>query len=63
MRRCAGVVVTTERIARRYRQFHGKVEIVSNYPDLSGLEDLTPVERDGKTCVFAGVLSPDRGLF
>ena len=62
VRRCAGVVVTTERIARRYCQFHGKVEVISNYPDLSGLEDLTPVDRDGKTCVFAGGLSPDRGL-
>jgi glycosyltransferase involved in cell wall biosynthesis len=62
VRRCAGVVVTTERIARRYRRLHEKVQIVSNYPDLSGLEDLTPVDRDGKTCVFAGGLSPDRGL-
>jgi glycosyltransferase involved in cell wall biosynthesis len=63
VRRCAGVVVTTERIARRYRRFHRRVQIVSNYPDFSGAEELTPVERDGKTCVFAGGLSPDRGLF
>jgi glycosyltransferase involved in cell wall biosynthesis len=62
VRRCAGVVVTTERIARRYRRFHGRVQIVSNYPDLSGVEDLAPADRDGKTCVFAGGLSPDRGL-
>jgi glycosyltransferase involved in cell wall biosynthesis len=63
VRRCAGVVVTTERIAHRYHQLHGKVQIVSNYPDLSEVEDLTPVDRDGKTCVFAGGLSSDRGLF
>jgi glycosyltransferase involved in cell wall biosynthesis len=60
--RCAGVVVVTERIAQRYNRFHEKVRVVSNYPDLSQIEDLPAVKRDGKTCVFAGVLRPDRGL-
>jgi glycosyltransferase involved in cell wall biosynthesis len=62
VRRCAGVVVVTERIAQRYNRFHEKVRVVSNYPDVSGIEDLPPVTRDGITCVFAGVLMPDRGL-
>jgi len=62
VRRCAGIVVVTEPIAQRYYQFHGKVEVVANYPDLVEIEDLPPPTRDGRTCVFAGVLHPSRGL-
>jgi glycosyltransferase involved in cell wall biosynthesis len=62
LRQCAGVVVVTERIAQRYRQLHNKVEVVSNYPDLSELTDLPAVTRNGRTCVFAGGLTADRGL-
>jgi glycosyltransferase involved in cell wall biosynthesis len=60
--RCAGVVVVTERIAARYREMHKKIAIVGNYPNLSEFENLPPQPRDGRTCVFAGMLSPDRGL-
>jgi glycosyltransferase involved in cell wall biosynthesis len=62
VQRCAGIVVVTEPIAQRYYQLHRKVEIVANYPDLAGIEDLPPITRDGRTCVFAGVLTPTRGL-
>jgi glycosyltransferase involved in cell wall biosynthesis len=62
VRRCAGVVVVTERIAQRYRKLHENVEVVANYPDLTEIEALSTVPRDGKTCVFSGGLRPDRGL-
>ncbi len=62
LRQCAGVVVVSERIAQRYRRLHCKVEVVSNYPDLSELTDLPAVKRNGNTCVYVGGLSADRGL-
>ena len=62
LRRCAGVVVVTERIGQRYRQLHSRVEIVSNFPQLEGWDTLPQPARDGRTCVFAGALKPDRGL-
>ena len=62
VRRCAGVVVVTESIAQRYYRLHKKVAVVANYPDLVGIEDFTPVIRDGMTCVFAGFLTQHRGL-
>jgi glycosyltransferase involved in cell wall biosynthesis len=62
LRRCAGVVVVTERIAQRYYQLHNKVQVVSNFPDLSQIEALPSARRDSITCVFAGMLRPDRGL-
>jgi glycosyltransferase involved in cell wall biosynthesis len=62
VRRCAGVVAASEGIAHRYRPLHGKVQVVANYPELVGIEGLAPVSRDGKTCVFAGGLMPNRGL-
>jgi glycosyltransferase involved in cell wall biosynthesis len=62
LRRCAGVVVVTERIAQRYYPLSRRVVVVANYPDLSALENLPAPKRDGRTCVFAGVIMPDRGL-
>jgi glycosyltransferase involved in cell wall biosynthesis len=62
VRRCTGIVAVTEPIAQRYYQFHRKVEIVANYPDLLGIDDLPPITRDGRTCVFVGAISPSRGL-
>jgi glycosyltransferase involved in cell wall biosynthesis len=56
------VVVVTERIAQRYYRLHDKVRVISNYPDLSEIQDLPPVARDGKTCVFAGQITPNYGL-
>jgi glycosyltransferase involved in cell wall biosynthesis len=61
VRRCAGVVTVTETIAKRYESLHTNVRIVANYPDWQSAEDLPPVTRDGRTCVIAGVLNPDRG--
>ena len=63
VRRCAGVVAVTERIGQRYSRLHPKVEVVANYPDLTAIEELPPVPRDGLTCVFAGWLTHHRGLF
>jgi glycosyltransferase involved in cell wall biosynthesis len=60
--RCAAVVVTTRPQAKRYEAFHNKVEIIANYPHGKAANELPPVTRDGHTCVFAGVLRPDRGL-
>jgi glycosyltransferase involved in cell wall biosynthesis len=62
IRRCAGVVAATERVAERYRAFHDNVVTVANYPDLNELEALPPVSRDAATCVYAGAIVPNRGL-
>jgi glycosyltransferase involved in cell wall biosynthesis len=61
--KCAGVVVVTERIARRYYKIHRNVAVIANYPDLNGIDNLPEVGRDGMTCVFAGLLTDHRGLF
>jgi glycosyltransferase involved in cell wall biosynthesis len=62
LRRCAGVVVVTEPIAQRYSSLHRNVHVVANYPDWHSIDGLPPAKRDGKTCVFAGALTRDRGL-
>ncbi|MFZ3014022.1 MAG: glycosyltransferase, partial [Nitrospira sp.] len=62
VQRCAGVVVVTEPIAKRYAAFHPNVRIVANYPERQASEHLPPVTRDGCTCVIAGALTRDRGL-
>lgn len=62
VQRCAGVVVVTEPIAKRYAAFHPNVRIVANYPERQASEHLPPVTRDGYTCVIAGALTRDRGL-
>jgi glycosyltransferase involved in cell wall biosynthesis len=61
VRRCTGVVTVTETIAKRYMSLHSNVRVVANYPDSQNMEDFPPVTRDGRTCVIAGVLNPDRG--
>lgn len=62
LRQCAGVVVVTERIGRRYRPLHPRVVVVGNNPDLTALPPLPTEEREPGSCVFAGGLSEDRGL-
>jgi glycosyltransferase involved in cell wall biosynthesis len=62
VRRCAGVIVVTERIAQRYRRLHSRVEVVSNYPDISEIDHMPEVVKKPMSCVFAGGISPDRGL-
>ncbi len=62
VRRCGGIVVVTERIAQRYYNLNENVQVVSNFPDLTGIPDTPTSDRDGRTCVFAGGLRPDRGL-
>ena len=62
LRRCAGVVAVTDRVADRYRRLHRHVVVVSNYPNLDAFQGLPETARDGRTCVFAGMIAPDRGL-
>ena len=62
VRRCAGIVVVTKPLSLRYSRLHKKVCVVANYPALDCVDGLPPVRRDGVTCVFAGVLRPDRGI-
>jgi hypothetical protein len=62
VRRCAGIVVVTERIAERYASLHANVRVVANYPDCQSLDDSPPVTRDARTCVYAGGLTRARGL-
>ncbi len=62
VRRCAGVVLATKLQGPRYSLLHDNVRVVANYPDLEGNKELPAIERDGVTCVFAGVLRPDRGI-
>jgi glycosyltransferase involved in cell wall biosynthesis len=63
VKQCAAVVVVTERIASRYQRVHPRVKVVANYPSLAGIDALPLEPRDGKTCVFAGGIDPDRGLW
>jgi glycosyltransferase involved in cell wall biosynthesis len=62
VRRCAGIVVATEPLSLRYSRLRDKVCVVANYPSFESVDNLPPVKRDGATCVFAGVLRPDRGI-
>ena len=62
VQRCAGIVVVTEPIAKRYTRLHPNVRVVANYPEWQGNDALPPVVRDGRTCVIAGALTRDRGL-
>lgn len=63
VRRCVGVILVSDRLEPRYRDLHSNVVLVANYPDLATINSLPSVPRDGKTCVFAGTLAPNRGLF
>lgn len=62
VRRCAGIVTVTETIAKRYKSLNKNVCVVANFPDWHSMDELSPVQRDGSTCVMAGTLSPDNGL-
>jgi glycosyltransferase involved in cell wall biosynthesis len=62
VRRCAGIVVVTDRIAERYARLHGKVRVVANYPDCQTSEEIPDAGRDERLCVFVGSLTPARGL-
>jgi glycosyltransferase involved in cell wall biosynthesis len=62
VRRCAGIVVVTERIAERYSRLNSNVRVVANYPDCQNMDDVSTSSRDPRTCVFAGALTRARGL-
>lgn len=62
LKKCSAVITVTDRIAERYRKLHTNVSVIANYPKHSFgyTED---VVRVAMTCVFAGGLRSDRGLF
>ncbi len=62
LRGCAAVMPATERIGERYTALHSRVVAVANVPNLERFRHLTSPVRDGKTCVYAGMLHPARGL-
>jgi glycosyltransferase involved in cell wall biosynthesis len=62
LRRCAAVIAVTEQIATRYQRLHPRVRVVANYPELADFRNDAGVARDARMCVFAGLLSPARGL-
>jgi glycosyltransferase involved in cell wall biosynthesis len=60
---CAAIVTATDHIAKRYALFHRRVVPVRNFTDVSLEAAETRIaERDGRTCVFAGTIVPDRNL-
>jgi glycosyltransferase involved in cell wall biosynthesis len=62
LKKCTAVITVTERIALRYRRLHQTVRVIANYPKIMmNGHDYTP--RADMTCVFAGGLCSDRGLF
>lgn len=62
VRRCAAVITVTEPIAQRYTPLNSNVRVVANFPEWQTHDSRNLVERDGKTCVMAGSISPSRGL-
>ena len=62
VQRCAGIVVVTEPIAKRYSNLHAKVRVVANYPDCLSTDDSPPMTRNARTCVYAGWLTRAHGL-
>jgi glycosyltransferase involved in cell wall biosynthesis len=60
---CAAVVTATEPIAKRYRPLHARVSVIANYPTQLPLERPVRSPSSPQACVFAGSLSPDRGLY
>jgi glycosyltransferase involved in cell wall biosynthesis len=62
VRRCAGIVVVTERIAERYWRLHPTVCVVANYPDFENMDHFASATRPANSCVFAGGLTRARGL-
>lgn len=62
LKKCAGVVAVTEQVAQRYKALHHNVQIIANYPDIKSFDALPLPTRDGKTCVYAGSISSNRGM-
>jgi glycosyltransferase involved in cell wall biosynthesis len=62
LKKCAAVITVTERIAARYRRLHPTVRVIANYPNYIP-DDAGDVQRIDNTCVFAGGLRSDRGLY
>ena len=63
VRKCRAVVTVTEPLAEPYARMHERVEIIRNFPDLSGGEFAgAPAHERRQSCVFAGALAEDRNL-
>lgn len=60
---CAGIVAATDHIAERYLSLHPRVVSIRNFTDVSIEPQPSKLaDRDGRTCVLAGTLHPDRNL-
>lgn len=62
VRRCAAVIPVTEWVAQRYNSMGIRSRIIANFPDLSAWRELPTLPRDGRTCVYTGLISRIRGL-
>ena len=63
VRKCRAVITVTEPLAEPYLRMHECVEIIRNFPDLSGGEfTVVPAHERRQSCVFAGSLVEDRNL-
>jgi glycosyltransferase involved in cell wall biosynthesis len=60
--RCAGIAAATEGVAARYRSLHADVQVIANVPSIHPDPFDPAARRDGRTCVFTGVLGDNRGL-
>jgi len=62
VKRCAAIVAATDHIAVRYSNLHSKVNVIRNFSEPCTEGNNGAQSRDGRTCVFAGVLKADRNL-
>jgi glycosyltransferase involved in cell wall biosynthesis len=63
VRKCRAVVTVTEPLAEPYARMHERVEIIRNFPDLSGGEFTGVAAHERRqSCVFAGALAKDRNI-
>ena len=62
IRGCAGIAAATDGVAARYRSLHPEVVVIANVPSIHPDPFDPSASRDGRTCVFTGVLGDNRGL-
>jgi len=62
IKRCAAIAAATGGVAARYRSLHPDVEVIANVPSIDPDPFDPSARRDGRTCVFTGVLADNRGL-
>src|SRR5262249_22723388 len=61
--KCAAIVAATDYIAARYQRLHPRVVLIRNFSAVAPAPSARRwLDRDGCTCVFAGLLQPDRNI-